>query len=45
LERASEAAGHFKIAWTLHPRDIYQEKAARFGAVGTGGANGAAGAV
>ena len=36
LERASEAAGHFKIAWTLRPRDIYQEKAARFGAVGIG---------
>jgi tetratricopeptide (TPR) repeat protein len=41
LERTPEAAGHFKIAWSLKPRDIYQEKAVRFGAADTGGQPGA----
>jgi tetratricopeptide (TPR) repeat protein len=36
LKRTPEAAGHFKIAWSLKPREIYQEKAVRFGATGTG---------
>ncbi len=38
MRRSEEAAGHFKMAWTLRPSEMYQEKAARFGAAGAGGA-------
>jgi tetratricopeptide (TPR) repeat protein len=30
--RKVEAAGHFKIAWSLKPSDLYRDKAHRFGA-------------
>jgi tetratricopeptide (TPR) repeat protein len=32
LTRKVEAAGHFKIAWSLKPSDMYRDKAHRFGA-------------
>jgi tetratricopeptide (TPR) repeat protein len=38
-KRKAEAAGHFKIAWSLRPREAYRIKAVRFGAEGTAGAN------
>jgi tetratricopeptide (TPR) repeat protein len=41
LDLDSEAAGHFKMAWSLKPIEMYQEKALRFGAAGTGRASGA----
>lgn len=41
LDRASEAAAHFKLAWSLKPLDMYQEEAYRFGAAGDGPASGA----
>jgi tetratricopeptide (TPR) repeat protein len=41
LELDSKAAGHFKMAWTLRPEEMYQEKALRFGAGGTGRTSGA----
>jgi tetratricopeptide (TPR) repeat protein len=31
LRRTVEAAGHFKIAWSLKPSDMYRDKAHRFG--------------
>jgi tetratricopeptide (TPR) repeat protein len=34
MKRSTEAAGHFKLAWTLRPCENYREKAARFGAAG-----------
>jgi len=40
LERTPDAAGHFKLAWSLRPTDMYQEKAFRFGAAGTGRTSG-----
>lgn len=33
MKRKTEAAGHFKIAWTLKPQDIYRGMAHRFGAI------------
>lgn len=34
LGREAEAAGHFKVAWALAPREVYREKAVRFNAPG-----------
>jgi tetratricopeptide (TPR) repeat protein len=31
LRRKSEAAGHFKMAWSLHPHEMYRGMAHRFG--------------
>lgn len=36
LKRKAEAAGHFKLAWSLMPRDAYRDKAIRFGATDAG---------
>lgn len=44
MKRGTEAAGHFKLAWTLRPCEIYREKAARFGAAGAAGARTGSGA-
>lgn len=35
--RKAEAGGHFKLAWSLRPDDMYREKAARYGAAGAPG--------
>ena len=32
--RSKEAGAHFKLAWSMRPREIYREKAAMFGAAG-----------
>jgi tetratricopeptide (TPR) repeat protein len=32
LERTGKAAGHFKLAWSLKPIGMYEDKALRFGA-------------
>lgn len=34
LGRRARAAGHFKLAWSLHPREDYRRMAQRFGAAG-----------
>jgi len=36
IKRKGEAAGHFKIAWTLRPSDEYSRMARRFGAAEAG---------
>lgn len=38
MMRKNEAAGHFKLAWCLSPREIYREKAEKFKAAGAGDA-------
>lgn len=43
MRRNETAAGHFKMAWTLRPSEVYQEKAARFGAAGASDAGPATG--
>lgn len=37
LDRHEKAGGHFKMAWSLKPCEIYREKAFRFGAPGEDG--------
>lgn len=36
MRMSGEAGKHFKLAWSLNPCEEYREKAARFGAKGTG---------